>query len=56
MTLGSEVVYVAINRGDIAQQVSGLPSGSLNELIGETSVSGPTVTIPARSSMVVIAP
>ncbi len=47
-----ETVYVVINRGDGQDSVSGLPSGTLtNQLTGQT-VTGPTVNIPARTSMI----
>jgi glycosidase len=56
MTLGGEVVYVVINRGESSQQVGGLPGGALSELISDEPISGPTVTVPARSAMVLVAP
>lgn len=56
MTLGGEEVVVAINRGDSPQPIGDLPGGSLHELIRDTTVSGPTVTVPARSAMVLVAP
>jgi glycosidase len=52
MTLGADVVWVAINRADGAQSVSGLPSGTLHDLLGGGTVSGPSFSLPARSSMI----
>ncbi|HRI70944.1 MAG TPA: alpha-amylase family glycosyl hydrolase, partial [Polyangium sp.] len=47
-----ETVYVVINRGDGQDSVSGLPNGTLtNQLTGQT-VTGPTINIPARTSMI----
>jgi len=54
MSGGGEVVYVAINRSDSAQQVSGLPSGQLTDLLTSSAVSGPTLNVPARSSMILV--
>ena len=56
MSQGADVVWVAVNRGDGAQPVSGLPAGSLKDLVGGGTVSGPSVTVPARSSLVLAAP
>ena len=56
MATSGDEVYVVINRGDSDQSVSGLPSGSLNELLTAASVSGPTVTIPARQARIFVAP
>ncbi len=49
---GAQTLYVALNRGDTDQAVSGLPSGALDDLYNEASVSGPTVTVPARGARV----
>jgi glycosidase len=54
MVDGSDVVYVAVNRSDAAQPVGGLPSGNLKDLLGGGTVSGPTVTVPPRASMVLV--
>jgi glycosidase len=51
---GGDVVFVAVNRSDAAQQVSNLPGGPLNDLLGGASVAGPTLDVPARSSMVLV--
>ena len=52
MLSGTDTVYVALNRSDSAQQVTGLPAGALTDQLGGGSVTGPTVMVPARSSMV----
>lgn len=52
MSSGSDVVYVVVNRGDSPQQVGNLPSGALKDELTGASVTGPTVTVPARSSLV----
>ena len=52
MSDGAETLYIAINRGDVEQPVSGLPAQSMTDLLNQTSVSGPGVLVPARSSRV----
>ncbi len=52
MVDGSDRVYVAINRADTAQQVNGLPSGTLTDQLTGTMVSGPTLTLPPRTARV----
>ncbi|MBK9261565.1 MAG: hypothetical protein IPM54_17385 [Polyangiaceae bacterium] len=49
-----ETVYVAINRGDSQASVSGLPNGSLTNLLNGQSVTGPTLNLPPRSSMILV--
>jgi glycosidase len=49
-----ETVYVAINRGNQQGSVSGLPSGSLTNLLTGQTVTGPTLNLPARSSMILV--
>ena len=56
MVTTGDTVYVAINRGDTDQQVSGLPAGTLNELLTAAPVTGPTVTVPARQARIFVAP
>ena len=51
-----DTVYVAMNRGDHAVTVSGLPSAPLRELVGGTSHVGASVTVPARQTMVFAGP
>jgi glycosidase len=52
MTGDGETVYVVINRADSQQSVSGLPGGALKDLMTDMTVNGPTVAVPARSSMI----
>ncbi len=49
-----EEVFVAINRADVDRTASGLPAQSLRELVTAQSVSGPTVTVPARQARVYV--
>jgi hypothetical protein len=49
MTDGSDKVYVVLNRSDSSQSVGGLPSSSLTDAVSGQSFTGPTVTVPARS-------
>jgi glycosidase len=52
MSDGVETLYVAINRGDADQTVTGLPAGTLRDLLNLESVSGPSVRVLARSARV----
>jgi hypothetical protein len=54
MTSGSDNVYVALNRSDSAQQVTGLPSGALTDQLGGGMVMGPSLMVPARTAMVLV--
>ena len=54
MVLSSDTVYVAVNRSDSTQSIGGFPSGSLEDQLGGTTVTGPSVSVPARSSMILI--
>jgi glycosidase len=47
-----DTVYVAINRSDAGQSSNALPSSTLQELLGGTSVAGPNITVPARQTMI----
>jgi glycosidase len=49
MADGTDKVYVVLNRADTAGSAAGLPSGTLRDLITAESLSGPTVSVPARS-------
>lgn len=51
MTDGPDVVYVAINRSDSAQSAENLPDSATDLLSGD-EVSGPNVSMPARSAMI----
>lgn len=52
----SETVYVAINRGDAAADVGGVPDGSFLDALSGDMVGGGTVNVPARSARVLVAP
>jgi glycosidase len=54
MTDGADVVYVALNRGDLDGTVAGMPAAATDLLTG-ADVTGPTVTLPPRTSMVLVA-
>jgi glycosidase len=54
MTEGSDRVFVVVNRGDGAATVGGLPSGALRDEISGETVSGPSVSVPARSFRVLV--
>jgi glycosidase len=52
MVADTDTVYVVVNRGDSAQQVGGLPGGTLNDELNGGTASGPTVTVQPRSAMI----
>jgi hypothetical protein len=52
MSDGVETLYVAINRGDSEQTATGLPGGTLSDLLNLESVNGPSVRIPPRTTRV----
>ncbi len=54
MSHGSDEVYVALNRGDSEAMVGGLPSGSLLDELSGQVLNGPTVSVPARGSLVLV--
>ncbi|MEO8874381.1 MAG: alpha-amylase family glycosyl hydrolase, partial [Polyangiaceae bacterium] len=56
MATSGDEVYVAINRGDSDLQATGLPSGTLSELLTATTATGPSITIPARQARIFVAP
>jgi hypothetical protein len=56
MTDGQDTVYVAINRSDASRTVSGLPAQALTDALSGMSVTGPSVSVPARTAMVLPAP
>jgi glycosidase len=51
----ADTVYVALNRSDSSQSVGSLPSGNLEDQLTGTTLSGPTLSLPARSSLVLLA-
>jgi len=48
---GADVLYVALNRADVPNTVTGLPSMS-TDLISGSQVVGPAPMLPARSAMI----
>ncbi len=55
MTEGADQVVVAVNRGDGTATVSGVPSGSYTDEIDGSSHSGPDISVPARSTRLLVA-
>jgi glycosidase len=47
-----DTVYVAVNRGDTARSVGGLPAAPLSELVTGASVTGPSAQIPPRTTYI----
>jgi hypothetical protein len=56
MSLGQDVVHVAVNRSDSPKSVSGLPGGALKDELTGAPVNGPSVSLAARSSLILVAP
>lgn len=56
MHTANDEVYVAINRSNFPQAVSGLPTGALTDLLTGASSTGPSPTLPARSSGIFVVP
>jgi len=54
MSTAAETVFVIINRGDSQQAASGLPGGAFTDLMTGTTVNGPSVNVPARTSLVLV--
>jgi glycosidase len=54
MTDGADVVSIALNRGDSAAAVAGMPAKG-HDLLTDTDISGPSVTLPPRTAMVLVA-
>jgi glycosidase len=55
MQHNADAVYVLINRGDGGQQVGGVPNGAFDDLLSGAQVSGPSVSVPPRSSRILVA-
>jgi glycosidase len=49
MTAGTDAVYVAVNRGDLPQTVSGLPSTMLTDQMTGDVFTAASLSVPARS-------
>jgi glycosidase len=56
MTTSGDEVFVAMNRGDGTATVDGLPSGNLTDLVDDSSHSGPGVSVPPRTTRILVAP
>lgn len=52
-TAADDQVYIALNRGDVASAVSGMPSKG-RDLLTDASVQGPQVNLPPRSVMIIV--
>jgi glycosidase len=52
---GTDTVYVAINRGDGAANIGGLPNAALTELVTGAAANGPKYTLPARQARIFVA-
>lgn len=55
MTSKEETVYVVVNRSDAPLSTCTLPEGNLRELVGNVTLAGPGVTIPARQARIFVA-
>lgn len=56
LTTNGDEVWVAINRGDAAADVDGLPGGALTDLVDDSSHSGTSISVPARKTRILIVP
>ena len=54
MREGSNSLYVAVNRADSNRTASGLPGGDYQDLLSGQNVSGASVDLLARTSMVLL--
>jgi glycosidase len=54
MTDGADVVSIALNRGDTTAAVAGMPAKG-HDLLTDKDVDGPSVTLPPRTAMVLVA-
>ena len=51
---GDDVVFVALNRGDVVTAVAGMPSKGRDLLTG-AATAGPQLNLPPRSAMIIVA-
>jgi glycosidase len=49
-----DTVYVAVNRSDSDQPISGLPTGQLDELVTSSVVNGPNTSVPPRQTRIYV--
>ena len=54
MYLGSDSVYVVVNRSDSDAAVDSLPAASLTDELTGASFTGPSITVPARTSLILV--
>jgi glycosidase len=54
LALGSDRIYVALNRADAARPAGGLPGGSYQDLLSGQVIDGSGLQLPARTSMVLV--
>lgn len=54
VSFGGDVVWVALNRADVPNAAGGLPDEELLDALGGGTHSGPSVTVPARSALVLV--
>jgi hypothetical protein len=52
MTRDADKVIVVINRSDSSQSVGNLPASSFTDLLKGGTFTGPSVMVPARSSLI----
>lgn len=55
MSTSGDSVFVAVNRGDGAENAEGIPAGSYQDLLTGETVQGPSVNVKARSARILIA-
>jgi glycosidase len=51
---GGDSVVVLVNRADSQQSVGNIPAGAYTDLLTNATQNGPTITVPARSSMILV--
>src|SRR5206468_4244362 len=56
MVDGADVVTVVMNRSDSAKSVGGLPGHALTDEMTGDMLTGPTVSVPARSFRIFVGP
>lgn len=53
MVSGDDLVFVALNRSDSPGGVAGMPAAG-HDLLTDTDVDGPSVTVPPRSALILV--
>ena len=54
MAAPGDVLHVAVNRSDGTQTVDGLPDGEFVDELSGGMFSGPSVSVPARSALILV--